>query len=193
MTNRLGSVGSTGSVTNLQGGGQTRPAAPQQQSHVSVLEQQIAKLDSQLQGGGWGAGNPKTRELRADLAAELGRVKTALAGQTQLPAQTKAVVDQLTRGMGAEEKAIVTAKAAELSETGYSLEKTSPQRFAANLAMELSEYVATGATPSSSLNAAMTRLVQDGMPVFSQKPQLMTEYQGNLATGRSNAAIRNGR
>ena len=191
MTKPLGGVGSTGAVTNFQGAGQAA-ATPQRQSHVAVLEQQIAKLDSQLKGGGWGAGNPKTRELRADLAAELGRVRTALAGQTRLPAQTKAVVDQLTRGMGAEEKAIVTAKAAELSETGYSLEKTSPQRFAANMAMELSEYVATGATPSSSLNAAMTKLVQDGMPVFSQNRQLMTDYQNNIATGRSNAAIRNG-
>lgn len=191
MTTRLGNVGSTGSVGNLQRAGQTG-ATPQRQSHVAVLEEQIAKLDTQLRGAGWGAGSKDARALRADLAAELGRVRTALAGQTQLPAQTKAVIDQLTRGMGPEEKAIVTAKAAELAETGFSVEKTNPQRFAANMAMELSEYVATGATPSAALNAAMTKLVQDGMPVFSQKPQLMSEYQSNLATGRSNAAIRNG-
>ena len=192
MTFGVRKNGAAGGVGYTQGTGQSGPAAPQQQSHVAVLEQQIAKLDAQLRGGGWGSGNPKTRELRADLAAELGRMRTALAGQTQLPAQTKAVVDQLTRGMGAEEKAIVTAKAAELNETGFSLEKTSPQRFAANMAMELSEYAATGARRSPTLDAAMTKLVQDGMPVFSQKPQLMTEYQNNLATGRSNAAIRNG-
>jgi hypothetical protein len=191
MTDPLRSVGSAGAAINVRGAGQAG-STPQQQSHVSVLEQQIAKLDQQLQGAAWGAGSKDARALRADLAAELGRMRTALAGQTQLPPQTKAVVDQLTRGMGAEEKAVVTAKAAELAETGYSVEKTNPQRFAANMAMELSEYVATGATPSSSLSSAMSRLVQDGMPVFSQNRQLMTDYQKNIQTGRSNAAIRNG-
>ncbi len=188
--NRVG-IGGASNVGNTQGAGQARPTQ-QRQSHVQVLEQQIGKIDQQLKGAGWGANTRELRALRQDLASELGRVQQALAGNIRLPPQTQAAVDNVTRGLGAEEKAVVLAKAAELSDTGYGVEKTSGPRFAANLAMELSEYLAMGATPSSGLSAAMTKLVQDGMPVFSQNRQLMSDYQNNLATGRQNAAVRNG-
>ena len=45
-------------------------------------------------------------------------MQQALAGNIRLPAQTQAAVDQVTRGLSGEEKAVVLAKVAELSEGG---------------------------------------------------------------------------
>lgn len=174
-------VDGTARVANTGAAGQTA-ATPPPSAHVQLLKTQISKLDGELKtAGGWNAGAKEKRELRADLAAELGRVETALAGKTQLPPQTKAKVDELTRGLGAEEKAIVTAKAAELVEAGVGLEQTGGPRFAANMALELSEYAATGAKLSPGLQAGIGALVNDAASVFAAKPQLRTDFQQNMS------------
>ena len=54
--------------------------------------------------------------------------------------QTRAVVDNMTRGLTPADKALIEGKVGELVADDRSIEKTTPQRFAANLALEISEH-----------------------------------------------------
>ena len=108
--------------------------------------------------------------------------QTGAAGLTQ----TNAYVDQLTRVLSPEEKAMVTGKVGELLRDGRSVEQTNPSRFAANLALELSEYIGEGKPVSPALNAAFHKLVQDGRSVFESNPQANAVLQNNLAARTNN-------
>lgn len=100
--------------------------------------------------------------------------------------QTNAFVDVLTRILSAAEKTMVQGKVGELTRDGRSIEQTSPARFAANLALELSEYIGEGKPVSPQLNAVFNKLVQDGRSVFETNPQAQAVLQNNLAARANN-------
>jgi hypothetical protein len=100
--------------------------------------------------------------------------------------QTNAAVDVLTRILSAAEKTMVQGKVNELVRDGRSVEQTSPQRFAANLALELSEYIGEGKPVSPQLNAVFNKLVQDGKSVFESNPQAKAVLANNLAARANN-------
>lgn len=106
--------------------------------------------------------------------------------QPQNLAQTNAAVDVLTRILSAAEKTMVQGKVNELVRDGRSVEQTSPQRFAANLALELSEYIGEGKPVSPQLNAVFNKLVQDGRSVFESNPQAKAVLANNLAARANN-------
>jgi hypothetical protein len=106
--------------------------------------------------------------------------------QPQNLGQTNAAVDALTRILSAAEKTMVQGKVNELVRDGRSVEQTSPQRFAANLALELSEYIGEGKPVSPQLNAVFNKLVQDGRSVFESNPQAKAVLANNLAARANN-------
>jgi hypothetical protein len=166
---------------------------PERASHQQLLQNEISRLEGELKGAGWGAGSKDKRALLTDLKAEAGRIQQAMDGTLKLPAATQKAVDAFVAKLPAgakEERAVVAAKAAELAADGYGVEQKGETKFAANLAMELSEYLAMGAQPSQAFSDALTGLVQQGMPVFKENPDLMKTYAANLQQGRSNALQR---
>jgi hypothetical protein len=107
------------------------------------------------------------------------------SGATSLT-QTNAYVDQLTRVLSPEDKAMITGKVGELLRDGRSVEQTNPARFAANLALEVSEYIGEGKPVSPQLNAVFHKLLQDGKSVFDSNPQANAVLQNNLAARANN-------
>src|SRR5262245_60444881 len=103
-----------------------------------------------------------------------------------LPESTRSAVEQLVHGLKSEEREVAFAKACELVRDGYSVERTSRERFAANMALELSEYVATGARASSALLDRMLALRKQAGPIFDLKPELDRTLLGNLVRGAKN-------
>jgi hypothetical protein len=171
----------------------------------NILQKQIARLEATVTA-------PKVNTPSPALQAQTGYSSPSIAPLTLAPpvqqaqsnapsmsirdaqryqqtgglAQTNAAVEALLRVLSPAEKAMVQGKVQELLRDGRSIEQTSPQRFAANLALELSEHIGEGKPVSPQLNAVFNKLVQDGRSVFESNPQAQQVLQTNLAARANN-------
>lgn len=100
--------------------------------------------------------------------------------------QTRAVVDNLTRGLSPADKALVEGKVGELVADDRSIEKTTPQRFAANLALEISEHIGAGEPVSPQLESLFKALVVEGKSVFESNPMARQALVNNVSARQGN-------
>lgn len=170
-----------------------RQLANLETSLTPVARPQVPAMLAQLQTGFSAQGatpvslSPPTQQATSTQAPmSLRDVQRYQQTGTANLSQTNSLVELLTRVLSAAEKTMVQGKVGELVRDGRSVEQTSPARFAANLALELSEYIGEGKPVSPQLNAVFNKLVQDGRSVFEANPQAKAVLQNNLAARTNN-------
>jgi hypothetical protein len=102
-------------------------------------------------------------------------------------AQTRQVVEDMTRTLSPADKDLVLAKVGELIADGRSVEKTDGDRFAANLALELSEDYGMGRPFSPNLEQFFQQMIQ-GNPVFDTNSAARGVLETNCAARSHNLA-----
>ena len=96
---------------------------------------------------------------------------TTQLAEVPLSPRTAAAVQAITQGMSPEDRAIVMAKARELVNDNAGVEQTSPEKFAANMVSELTEYLAQPGTASPQMLSAVSALYTQSRALFEANPE----------------------